>query len=127
MSSTTQRYPLSTPDGISIPFDVIRPSGYMAVNTALTVSGQIAIPAGCEIISFTATEDCIVRFGANAAIPSTGVVLTDAVHIPRDMRITVAPVAEFFTVISEGQVGVLRCQLIDKWAGLALQTQYNKR
>lgn len=127
MSSTSQRYPLSTPDGISIPFDVIRPSGYLAVNTALTVSGQIAIPAGCEIISFTTTEDCIVRFGANASIPSSGVVLGDAVHIPREMRITVAPTAEFFTVIAEGIAGVLRCQLIDKWAGLALQTQYNKR
>lgn len=127
MSSTTQRYPLSTPDGISIPFDVIRPSGYMSVNTALTVSGQIAIPAGCEIISFTASEDCIVRFGANATIPSSGSILADAVHIPKDMRITVAPVAAYFTVISESAVGVLRCQLIDKWAGLALQTQYNKR
>lgn len=127
MSSTSQRYPLSTPDGISIPFDVIRPSGYMYVNTALTVSGNIAIPAGCEIISFTTTEDCIVRFGANASIPVSGAVLGDAVHIPREMRITVAPTAEFFTVIAEGTEGVLRCQLIDKWAGLALQTQYQKR
>lgn len=127
MSSTSQRYPLSTPDGISIPFDVIRPSGYLYVNTALTVSGQIPVPAGNEIISFSASEDCIIKFGGNASIPVSGTLLTDAVYIPKDMRITVAPTAEYFTVIAPSAVGVLHCQFIDKWAGLALQTQYSKR
>jgi hypothetical protein len=97
------------------------------VNTALTVSGQIAIPAGNEIISFSASEDCIIKFGGNASIPVSGTLLVNAVYIPKDMRITVAPTAEYFTVIAPSAVGVLHCQFIDKWAGLALQTQYSKR
>lgn len=127
MSSTTQRYPLSTPDGIAIPFDVIRPTGFIRKAFDVTVSVAVAIPSDCEIISFTATEDCLVCFGGTAIIGADGALQADTVFIQKGTRVTVAPTAETFTVISYSVAGYLYCQLIDKWAGLALNTQYKRR
>jgi len=127
MSSTTQRYPLSTPDGIAIPFDVIRPIAFIRKAFDVTVSVSVAIPADCEIISFTATEDCLVCFGGTAIIGVDGAIQADTVFVQKGTRVTVAPTAASFTVISYAVAGYLYCQLIDKWAGLALQTQYVKR
>jgi hypothetical protein len=68
-----------------------------------------------------------VRFGAAASVPADGVQLADAVFIPANLQVTVAPQATSFTVIRYTADGTLIAQCIDKWAGLALQTQYNRR
>jgi hypothetical protein len=127
MPSTSQRYPLSTPDGASIPLDVIRSGGFIRKATALTVSASVSIPDSIEIVSFTATEDCLVCFGGTAAVAADGVLQANTVFVRKDSRVTVAPTANNFTVISYTASGYLYCQLIDKWAGLALQTQYNRK
>lgn len=127
MPSTTQRYPLSTPDGISIPLDVIKPHSFIRKATALSVSGSISIPDVVEIISFAATEDCYICFGGIATIASDGVLQPNVVFVQKGTRVTVAPTANNFTVLALDTAGYLYCQLIDKWAGLALQTQYTKR
>lgn len=127
MSSKSQRYPLSTPDGIAIPFDVIRPYGFIRKATATAVSATVSIPDVTEIISFSATEDCIVCFGGTAIVASDGALQLNSVFIQKGTRVTVAPTFNTFTVISLSVAGYLYCQLIDKWAGLALETQYNKR
>jgi hypothetical protein len=127
MPSTSQRYPLSTPDGIAIPLDVIRPHSFLAKTTALVVSAPVAIPSAVEIASFTATEDCLVCFGDTAIIAADGVLQPDTIFIQKGARVTVAPTASTFTVIAMSTPGYLYCQFIDKWAGLALETQYRKR
>lgn len=127
MSSKTQRYPLSTPDGIAIPFDVIRPIGFIRKATGLAVSGVVDIPEDCEIISFTATEDCLVCFGGTAIVAADGVLQPDTLFIQKGTRVTAAPTFPTFTVIALSAGGYLYCQLIDKWAGLALNTQYKRR
>jgi hypothetical protein len=127
MSSTTQRYPLSTPDGIAIPFDVIRPYAFIRKAVDLTVSAEVNIPDSIEIISFAATQDCLVCFGGNATIGADGALQLNHVFIQKNTRVTVAPTANKFTVIAYDAAGYLYCQLIDKWAGLALETQYRKR
>lgn len=127
MSSKSQRYPLSTPDGIAIPFDVIRPYAFIRKTTALAVSAVVNIPDAIEIISFAATEDCIVCFGGTAIVAPDATIQLNTVFIQKGTRVTVAPTANTFTVIATEAAGFLYCQLIDKWAGLALQTQYDRR
>lgn len=127
MSSTSQRYPLSTPDGISIPLDVIKPYSYILKSVGTTVSAAINIPAAIEIISFAATEDTIICFGGTAVAPPDGTPQSNTLFVQKGTRVTVAPPANTFTVLALGTAGYLHCQLIDKWAGLALQTQYSKR
>ena len=127
MSSTSQRYPLSTPDGISIPLDVIKPHSYILKSVGATVSASIAVPAAIEIISFAATEDTVICFGGTAIVPPDGSPQANTLVVLKGTRVTIAPPASTFTVIALGTTGYLHCQFIDKWAGLALQTQYSKR
>lgn len=124
MASTSQRYPLSTPDGDSIPLDIIRPHSYLFIDFTLSASASIAVPAGVEIMSVSATTDCFIKFGGTAAAPVAGVLSSDLCLVEADMRTSIAPTASTFTVIGDMASGKLRIQFIDKWAGLALQTQY---
>lgn len=127
MPSTTQRYPLSTPDGKYIPLDVVRSAGYAIKSVNTSVSSPITIGENVEIISFSATEDMLVCFGGVAALPADAVVYADTVFIGRGQRVTVAATALTFTAIALTTAGILHCQLIDKWAGLGLQTQYLRK
>lgn len=127
MPSTTKRYPLSTPDGISIPLDVIRPNSFLLLDFTLVVSAAITVPTGVEIMSMTATEDCIINFGGNAVDPVSGTIYSGSICVERDQRVTVAPIATTFTVIGETASGVLRVNFIDNWAALTLTTQQQRR
>ena len=127
MASTTQRYPLSSPEGTPIPLAIIKPSGFIKKTFTTTVSGSITIPSAVEIISFLSTANCLISFGGTATAPSDGVNQVNILHVVKGMRVTAAPTATTFTVIGETSSGILYCQLIDKWAGLALQTQYSRR
>ncbi len=127
MPSTTKRYPLSTPDGSYIPLDVIKPNGLILLSHSAVVSASISIPEDIEIISFLSSTDCLVNFGGTASVPADGVLSQNTVLIPADMRISVAPTSTTFTVISYSDSGIISCQLIDKWAGLTLETQQQRR
>ena len=127
MASTTQRYPLSSPDGDPIPLAVIRPLGLIKKTFTTTVSAAITIPDSVEILSFLATANCLISFGGTATAPVDGTNQANILHVVKGMRVTAAPTATTFTVIGETTSGILYCQLIDKWAGLALQTQYSRR
>lgn len=127
MSSSSKKYPLSTPDGIAIPLDVIRPNSFMLVNFTTAVSAAFNIPSGVEIMSITATEDCIINFGGAPVAPISGTLYTNSVAIERDQRITVSPTADTFKVIGETASGKLRINFIDNWAALSLATQQLRR
>jgi hypothetical protein len=128
MSSTSQRYPLSTPEGVAIPFEIIKPHSYLKKSfTAGSASSAVAVPADVEILIFSSNEDCIVKFGGTASVPADGVSQADVICVEKDVRIAVAPNADTFTIIGETVAGALRVQFIQKWAGLAVTTQYKKR
>lgn len=127
MASTSQRYPLSTPEGAAIPLDIMKPHSFMQKDFTEVVSAALAVPDGIEIVSFTASEDCIIRFGAAAVVPADGVSYPDTIYIDKDVRVCVAPRAATFTVIATSAVGTLHAQFIEKWAGLALTKQLTGR
>lgn len=128
MASTSQRYPLSTPEGVAIPFDIIKAHSYIKKNFTFTeASAVINVPADVEIVIFSSNEDCLIKFGGTASIPADGVSQLDVICVEKDVRLAVAPNASTFTIIGESAVGSLRIQFVHKWAGLAVQTQYKGR
>lgn len=128
MSSTTQRYPLSSPDGTPIPLEIMKPHSFLQkVFNATTASADVNIPTDVEIMSITVTEDCIIKFGGSATIPVDNVALTDTILVEKYTRVCVAPKAATCTLIGLTLSGVANIQFVEKWAGLAVQTQYQKR
>ena len=128
MASTSQRYPLSTPDGTSIPLDVFKPHSVVLLSFSnMVASAVVAIPDGIEIASLYSTEDCIVQFGGTAVIPGNGVNKADALILTKDVITNVAPPLVTMTVIGITAAGSLRIQFIHKWAGLALPKQLSGR
>lgn len=127
MPSTSQRYPLSTPDGISIPLDIVRPHSCMLIDFTLVVSTAINVPTGIQVMSMTASEDCVISFGGTAVDPVSKTLYTGSFIVERDQRITVAPIATTFTVIGESVPGTLRINFLDVWAALSLETQQRRR
>lgn len=128
MSSTTQRYPLSSPDGTPIPLEIMKPHSFIQKSyLTASASTSIAVPTDVEIMSITVTEDCILKFNGTAILPTDGVAIADAVLVEKYTRICIAPKAATFTLIGLSADGVANIQFIEKWAGLAVQTQYQKR
>lgn len=124
MTTTTQRYPHATPEGVPIPLDVIKPYGTIRKAFTTAVSSVVTIAANVDVASFLTTEDCFVCFGGTAALGADGVTQANAIFIPKGGRITCAVISTTFTVIGVTASGNLYVQLIDKWAGLALQTKF---
>lgn len=128
MSSTTQRYPLSSPDGTPIPLEIMKPHSFLQKSFLTSAaSASITVPADVEIMSITVTEDCILKMGGTATLPTDNIALADAVLIEKYTRICIAPKLETFTLRGLTANGVANIQFIEKWAGLAVQTQYQKR
>lgn len=129
MASTTQRYPLSTPDGSAIPLDIMKPHSFIMKSfIGGAATDPIAVPEGVEIVSLSVTEDCIVCFGDDAVQPVDGVSYLNTVYVEKSVRICLAPSVDTFTIISATATsGTALIQFIEKWAGLAVQTQYSKR
>lgn len=128
MSSSTQRYPLSTPDGVAIPLEVIKAHSLVKKSfLSASATAALTVPADVELMMVSATRDCIIRFGAAASVPADGVALADAVYVYADMVVFVAPHLSTFTIIGAAADGSAVIQYLQKWAGLALSTQYSKR
>ncbi len=127
MANTTQRYPLATPDGRAIPLDVVKPVGFLQKAFTTAASGTLTLPSNVEVLSVFASADCYIQFGGTAAVPADGVVVTNLLYVPKNMRITAAPPATTFTVIGKTTSGTLNVQLLEKWAGLILDVQQKRR
>lgn len=127
MASTTQRYPLSTPEGSAIPLEIMKPHSFMQKSFGAVVTAAQNVPDGVEIMSITVTENCLIRFGAAAVAPVDGVNYPDTVLIEADARVCIAPKAATFTLIGLTSSGTAYVQFIEKWAGLALTKQLTGR
>ena len=124
---TGQRYPFATADGIAIPSDIIKPLGVLRQTFShLIATVPVAIPAAVEVISFLATEDCIVVFGVAATVPVNAVLLADALFVPANIIVQAAPPLSNMSVIGLTASGTLMAQYIESWAGLTRTTQLTR-
>lgn len=128
MSIATAKYPFSSKDGTPIPLDVLRPYGVLRKNfNSSTGTTAEALPTGTEVLMIRTTEDCFIKFANSAAtkpISATpSVAVDDLLFLQKNEIQTVSPPAAYFSVIGDETSGVLTIQIIETWAGVALNTQ----
>lgn len=133
MADLDYRYPFSTADGKAIPLDIVRPHGTIKKSfTNASPTAALSCPSTIEVFSILTTADCIVKFAASsasAAALSDGVLATDTIYIPADILTVISPPIgkKSFSIIGDSETGTAIIQFFEKWSGLSLQSQQNRR
>lgn len=127
MTTPAGVYPFATQDGKAIPLDVIKPTGVIPKSFTSSADSLLTIPADAVVGTFTTTKACIVKFGSVISSLADGVEILNAILVPADSTVTVAltPGPAYIRGLSES--GTVYLQLIEKWVGLALNTQYSRK
>lgn len=128
MAAEDQLYPMSTEKGDAIPLDIVRPLGAKVAAIAANAHTVVAFPPH-EYVSLRASIDCAVDFTATATYPFTE--STSAVILHADGVHTIqipAPIGSFRVIpLRAGEDGFITINGIQKWAGLGLNRQLNRR
>lgn len=120
-------YPFSTQDGKAIPLDIIKPTGVLRKTFTSAGDDMLVVPDGTEVATIHADADCVVGFDGSVGVLVDGVVLPNSLYVPAGSIITVALDSGPIAVRGISGSGTLTLQTIDKWAGLALSLQYNRK
>lgn len=115
---TRELYPLSTPGGNPIPYDVFRPYGLINVAVTDSVSAAIVIPSNVELLVLFCDISVVIRFDGAASIGISGVFNTDTFFMPASTIWTVDHnAAEDLSVIAAvpAETGTLRINCVKKW------------
>jgi len=121
--SISDAYPLATPDGTSIPMDIVRVHVLDKITfnnlTGTALNTALVVPDMAYVLY--ATEDCIVDF---TTVASNTLNNNKAVLVLKGERAYVMlPIdATSFSVIGISTIGDLYVQQIVPWAGLANTT-----
>lgn len=135
------RYPLSTSDGQSIPFDVLRPGvALFAPFVVGAPSPQFTLDPDAVIFSLSSSVDCLLCFPAGtnlAAIPApfASSFTEDSLYIPKNTVVMMSPPIDSSTlalkriasVIGINSSGTLIVQSLKAWTGLATASQLIRR
>lgn len=123
--ASSQLYPFSTEDGKSIPLEVIRPLGVFVL--PVTTGGHaIALDSSFDLVSVLSTVPIIWTFNGDTI--AENVIIPDALFVPADTIMTVdLPSGAAHHVKSLNGSGYVYIQGIQKWAGLGLNRQINRR
>jgi hypothetical protein len=120
-------YPLSTPEGQSIPMDVMEPLSLAYFTFVAATSKNITIPASYSLVTLYATKDCVLRFGATP-IPNVlvdGAEYTNAMYIPAQTLITAKIPSGAASVVSTSS-GLLAITSLENWKMLRQSYQLNQ-
>lgn len=117
-------YPFATQDGKAIPLDIIKPAFLYMCNVASTV----VVPTKYQVVAIHAINvDALVRFGEDLVIPLTsGVYYENTVYIPKNGVVMVA-LPDNTLHIYPSNTGIVYVQGMEKWAGLGLQKQLERK
>jgi len=128
MAAPAGVYPFATQDGKAIPLDIINPSALLKRLYTANASSAFTIPAGYSVGVFYSSQGAVVSFGVDKTNLADNVLADSTLFIPSDVLVTAAfnPGAAYVASAS-GIAGVLYIQFIQKWSGLALNTQYQRK
>ena len=126
MADLDGRYPIATADGVAIPNDTIRPRGLYRINVSTSATAELTLAGSYKTIVLFSDVDCIIKFGGTASVAATGVLLDDALFLPKETIMTVSPQQMKISAITVTGTGVLAVTLLDIWAGLSLQIQHER-
>ena len=133
MANIPNRYPLATADGQAIPLDVVRPNS--SVQIALVIgagSAALSLPTSTEVMVVYTDNDCLIQFAASAAVATAyvaGTIKADSFFIPASTLVVLSPIPEkpSFSLIGITAAGIAYINFLEKWSGMALQSQFNRR
>jgi len=119
-------YPFSTKDAKVIPLDIIRPASlakipFLSASATVLADLSLSVP----ILVLRSSTDCYIRFGATAEVPSTALI-PDLLYLPAGTVMVIAPEVSTYSVIGATENGDLWIQVIERWAGLGLETQFDQ-
>lgn len=122
-------YPFSTPDGKSIPFEVITPIAAKFLDFLSNTSSTLKdLPVGSPIYILFATADCWVRFGSTIPNPPVEDTNYDELFfIPAGSFINAYTEKTQFSVRGFNAAGVLVIQGVQKWTFLTLDSIASRR
>lgn len=129
VSDIVNRYPLSTPNGQSIPLDVVKPIGLLRINfnsSSFTSATDLASTYADKVFIATTTEDCYIHIGATPAVPVSGIMQVDTIFIPAGATLSFVMDSLKIAAIGVTAVGRLDIQICETWAGLAIAAQINR-
>lgn len=120
-------YPFATQDGKPIPLDIIKSAGFLWQSFIAGVGSRFDIPPDKTVGVLIATTACLVTFGTDLSDFMSNKVYNDTILIPADSPVTVSLIPGKAYVRSLTSPGTLYIQLIEKWAGLALDKQFTRK
>jgi hypothetical protein len=120
-------YPFSTSDGKVIPLDIIKPKGAL-FHSFTTALSYVEVPVAISSVAILiATEDCFVVFGDPPASILGDIFYDKMIYIPKGNAVATTLEDSAINVKAISTSGILYVQLIEKWAGLSLDTSFYKR
>lgn len=127
--ATSNRYPLSTPDGKAIPLDLIKPMGVLRLPFTATSYNAQSIGSIYQDKLFTAysTEDCYLSFAASPGAVADNVVTANILFVPAGVMIAFITNSLYLAARGVSASGIVHIQIVDTWAGLLLEAQVNRR
>ncbi len=129
MADDRELYPLTTPAGVAIPYDVFRPFGLIIADIDASVTPDIAIPVGAELLVCISTQPCVIRFGeTNAEISSEGTHQADAFLLVADMYVVLDPneATELTAIGLSATAGKLYINTAKKWKDLQIAARLDR-
>lgn len=121
--AATELYPFSTPQGVPIPLDVIKPK-----RSCLMFNGNtIAIPAGFSylIMAVSSGTDSFLRMSSSVQLVANNTWVTDVCYLPADLPIMIAiPETVTDLTVVNGSAGTkVALTELTQWAGIGLAKQ----
>lgn len=120
-------YPFATQDGKAIPLDIIKPKGIIFQSFTAGASAQITIPADATVGVIFSDKACAIGFGVDvpALVANTYYPTTALIPVGSIVTLALTPGTAYVRGLTDS--GNIWIQLIEKWAGLALNTQYGRK
>lgn len=120
-------YPFSTQDGKAIPLDILKTKGLIIQEYNIGSDALITIPAEAEIAVLIASQDCIISVGEIVGPIVNNTLKAKAYYIPKATAVTITVEPGSCYVRGHTLGGVLSVQLIERWVGMGLDTNYIRR
>ena len=127
MSTPSEVYPFATQDGKAIPLDILKPSSLVFYAFTDVAKTDIVIPTTSQVAIFLASEACLLSFEGSLIALTSGIEYTKTLLIPKDVIVASVIQGTFAQIRGLTASGTLYVQLIEKWAGLALDKQFTRK
>lgn len=125
-------YPYSTENGSAVPLDVIKAKSLMILDVSTTPT-TIQIPRGSRVATICSDTDCVIQLTdrpSQTLQPSTAThntFIDDALMIHKDHILSVVVEEGDAHVVSLEGSGTMYIQLVEQWASISMDSEYERR